>query len=142
MNSIAQSDNHVPCGYMGMLGCNGYEQIDGIICLIANGDNNFLNEGIVEGSILFIDTKSKFQQGLLNVFKFKSNISPQYKLSRKERLKNLSEAFEVDKTLLTNKPILILDDICTTGSTFEEMIKALKLQGASTITCLATSTPV
>ena len=77
MNSIAQSDNHVPCGYMGMLGCNGYEQIDGIICLIANGDNNFLNEGIVEGSILFIDTKSKFQQGLLNVFKFKSNISPQ-----------------------------------------------------------------
>ena len=43
MNSIAQSDNHVPCGYMGMLGCNGYEQIDGIICLIANGDNNFLN---------------------------------------------------------------------------------------------------
>lgn len=51
MNSIAQSDNHVPCGYMGMLGCNGYEQIDGIICLIANGDNNFLNEGIVEGSI-------------------------------------------------------------------------------------------
>ena len=82
MNSISQSDNHLPCGYMGMLGCNGYEQIDGIICLIANGDNNFLNEGIVEGSILFIDTKSKFQQGLLNVFKFKSNISPRYKLSR------------------------------------------------------------
>lgn len=76
------NNNHAPCGYMGMLGCDGYEQTDGIICLIANGDNIFLNEGIVEGSILFIDTKSKFQQGLLNVFKFKSNISPQYKLSR------------------------------------------------------------
>ena len=82
MNSIVLSDKHVPCGYMGILGCNGYDKADKIICLTANGDNNFLNEGIVEGSILFVDTKSKFQQGLLNVFKFKSNISPQYKLSR------------------------------------------------------------
>lgn len=67
---------------------------------------------------------------------------PQYKLSRKERLKNLSEAFEVDKTLLTNKSILLMDDICTTGSTFEEMIKALKSAGVADITCLATSTPI
>ena len=29
MNSVVQSEQHVPCGYMGMLGCNGYEQIDG-----------------------------------------------------------------------------------------------------------------
>ncbi len=82
MNSIVLSDTHIPCGYMGMLGCNGYEQIDNIICLTANGDNNFLNEGIVEGSLLFIDTNSKYQEGLLNVFKFNANISPQYKLSR------------------------------------------------------------
>lgn len=82
MNSIVLSDTHVPCGYMGMLGCNGYEQIDNTICLTANGDNNFLNEGIVEGSLLFIDTSSKYQEVLLNVFKFKANISPQYKLSR------------------------------------------------------------
>lgn len=82
MNSIVLSDKHVPCGYMGILGCNGYEKTDNIICLTANGDNNFLNEGIVEGSILFIETNSKFQEGLLNVFKYKSNISPQYKLSR------------------------------------------------------------
>jgi len=82
MNSIVLSDTHVPCGYMGILGCNGYEKADKIICLTANGDNNFLNEGIVEGSILFIETSSKFQEGLLNVFKYKSNISPQYKLSR------------------------------------------------------------
>ncbi|MCM1002984.1 MAG: hypothetical protein NC408_01435 [Candidatus Gastranaerophilales bacterium] len=67
---------------------------------------------------------------------------PQYKLSRKERLKNLAEAFEVNKSQLTDKPILILDDICTTGSTFEEMIKALKSAGMSNITCFATSTPV
>ena len=82
MNSIVLSDKHAPCGYMGILGCDGYEKTANIICLTANGDNNFLNEGIVEGSLLFIDTSSKFQEGLLNVFKFKANISPQYKLSR------------------------------------------------------------
>ncbi len=82
MNSIVLSDKHAPCGYMGMLGCNGYDKADKIICLTANGDNNFLNEGIVEGSLLFIDTDTQFQKGQLNVFKFKTNISPQYKLSR------------------------------------------------------------
>lgn len=67
---------------------------------------------------------------------------PQYKLSRKERLKNLSNAFVVDKTQITNQPVLILDDICTTGSTFEEMIKSLKSAGVTNITCLAASTPI
>ena len=51
---------------------------------------------------------------------------PQYKLSRKERLENLSNAFEVDISNNLNKPVLILDDICTTGATFEEMISTLK----------------
>lgn len=84
MNSIVLSDKHVPCGYMEILGYNGYEKTDSIICLTANGDNNFLNEGIVVGSIVFIETSGKFQEGLLNVFKYKSNISPQYKLSRNQ----------------------------------------------------------
>lgn len=66
---------------------------------------------------------------------------PQYKLSRQERLKNLSEAFEVDITKNSNIPVLILDDICTTGSTFEEMIKTLKNNGITDIVCLAASSP-
>lgn len=56
MNSITFSDKHPPCGYLGILGCNGYEKSESVVCLTANGDNNFLNEGIVEGSILFVDT--------------------------------------------------------------------------------------
>ena len=51
MSNIILSDKHIPCGYMGILGCYGYEVSDKIICLTANGDDNFLNEGIVEGSI-------------------------------------------------------------------------------------------
>ena len=67
---------------------------------------------------------------------------PQYKLSRKERLVNLADAFEVNPAVVSDKPVLILDDICTTGSTFEEMIRALKSCGVKDITCFAASTPL
>ena len=66
---------------------------------------------------------------------------PQYKLSRKERLENLSQAFIVDTTKNLPLPILILDDICTTGSTFEEMINMLKSVGIEDVTCLSASNP-
>lgn len=66
---------------------------------------------------------------------------PQYKLTRTERLKNLAGAFEVDLTKDLKKPVLILDDICTTGTTFEEMIKTLKENGITEIVCLASSSP-
>ena len=66
---------------------------------------------------------------------------PQYKLSRQERLSNLANAFEVNCNAHNNKTILILDDICTTGATFEEMIKELKKNNIHDIVCFATSTP-
>lgn len=66
---------------------------------------------------------------------------PQYKLSKNERAINLSEAFKIDKDKIITGKILIIDDICTTGSTFEEMIKELKKAGINDITCLAASTP-
>lgn len=67
---------------------------------------------------------------------------PQYKLNRKQRLENLSEAFLVNKENYNGKTLLILDDISTTGSTFEEMIKEFKNNGINDIVCFATSTPV
>ena len=66
---------------------------------------------------------------------------PQYKLSRKERMANLAGAFEVDKINDLHKPVLLIDDICTTGATFEEMIFALKKEGITDIICLASSNP-
>ncbi len=67
---------------------------------------------------------------------------PQYRLNKKERMINLHKAFEVNKEFITGKPLLIMDDICTTGSTFEEMITALKNAGITNIMCFATSSPV
>ncbi len=67
---------------------------------------------------------------------------PQYKLSRKERLANLSNAFELDITKDMHKPVLIIDDICTTGATFEEMTNILKQNGFKEIVCVASSSPI
>ena len=67
---------------------------------------------------------------------------PQYKLNKAQRMLNLSHAFEVNQAkLIKDKKILIIDDICTTGSTFEEMIKEFNNVGIYDITCFATTTP-
>ena len=69
------------------------------------------------------------------------NTKPQYKLTKKERAQNLQNAFEVSVPKNFNKKVLILDDICTTGSTFEEMINEFKKNGVHDIICFATTTP-
>ena len=67
---------------------------------------------------------------------------PQYKLKKAQRIINLDKAFEVDKSKFKEgTKLLLIDDICTTGSTFEEMIRELNNAGIQDITCLATTTP-
>ena len=66
---------------------------------------------------------------------------PQYKLTKIQRAENLSNAFKVNRDKLQSGKILIIDDICTTGSTFEEMIKEFKKNRIEDIVCLATTTP-
>lgn len=66
---------------------------------------------------------------------------PQYKLSPTQRAENLNNAFKINHQFYNGGKILIIDDICTTGSTFNEIVKTLKLAGINDITCFATTTP-
>ncbi len=66
---------------------------------------------------------------------------PQYNLKKPQRAENLKGAFSVDKTKLQKGKILLIDDICTTGSTFEEMIKELQKSGFDDIVCFTATTP-
>ena len=66
---------------------------------------------------------------------------PQYKLKRNERMLNLHGAFKVDKENFHGKTLLLIDDICTTGSTFEEMIKEFTKNGITDIICFSATTP-
>ena len=76
-----------------------------------------------------------------NLIKRIKDTKPQYKLKKAERMKNLSGAFEVNKENYKGGTILLIDDICTTGSTFEEMIKEFQKNGIKDIVCLAATTP-
>jgi ComF family protein len=69
------------------------------------------------------------------------NTKPQYKLTKKERMKNLENAFKINKNEYNNMPLLIIDDICTTGATFENIIMELNKFGINDITCFTTATP-
>lgn len=69
------------------------------------------------------------------------NTKPQYNLKKTEREKNLKNAFEVHPENLKSGKILLIDDICTTGSTFEEMIRELQKHNINDIVCFAATTP-
>ena len=63
---------------------------------------------------------------------------PQYKLSVSEREENLRGAFSLINMDI-KEPVLIIDDISTTGTTLREMIKVLNEKNIFDITCFVTS---
>ena len=66
--------------------------------------------------------------------------APQYKLSRQEREKNLKGAFSlINKDF--QEPVLLTDDISTTGTTLKEIINLLHENEIFDITCFVTAIP-
>lgn len=78
----------------------------------------------------------------LDLVKRTKDTRPQYKLNKSQRMDNLANAFKVDANSVKNGKILLLDDICTTGATFENVIMELKKSGLNDIVCFATTTPI
>lgn len=74
------------------------------------------------------------------VFRVKDT-KPQYKLTKPERLNNLKGAFKVNKEKYNGKNLLLIDDICTTGVTMQEIINALNKSGINKLCGLVVSTP-
>ncbi len=60
----------------------------------------------------------------------------QHELLRKDRFKNIKDKFYCNKNL-NNKKILLVDDIKTTGATFDECAKQLFSCGADRVFCIA-----
>ncbi len=64
------------------------------------------------------------------------NTTPQEQLSRSVRRTNVVGAFAADKTMVSGKTVLLIDDVMTTGATLDNCAKALKKAGASMVYCL------
>ena len=59
-----------------------------------------------------------------------------------ERVENVKDAFQAEPSQVRGKALLLVDDVCTTGSTLRECAKALREAGASAVFGLALSQPV
>ncbi len=70
------------------------------------------------------------------------NTRPQVELDQQERSRNLQEAFRAEPALVKTKKVLIVDDVMTTGATFNECAHTLRQAGASEIYCLSVASTV
>lgn len=68
------------------------------------------------------------------IIKKQKNIVPQSTLNKKERNKNIKDAYTIiNSKKIIGKNILLLDDIYTTGSTLNECSKIIKMAGANSV---------
>lgn len=66
---------------------------------------------------------------------FRRHHVPQSTLKRDERQRNVRHAFEMEKSLVKNRKLLLIDDVVTTGATLAELSRILKRAGAQHIFC-------
>ncbi len=93
--------------------------------------------GFNQAEILAQALSEKSNIPIFNLLIRKKNTKTQKDLPLSERLKNVRDAFIVTSTQnLSNKNILLIDDVCTTGATLRQAAKALKKGGANRVTCI------
>ena len=71
---------------------------------------------------------------------FRRHHVPQSTLKREERRKNVKNAFVINienNQYVKNRKILLVDDVTTTGATFESLSVTLRKAGASAVFCWA-----
>ncbi len=76
---------------------------------------------------------------VLKLLKRDINTASQATLNREERLKNVQGAFSVDENSMppTDTPLMLVDDVCTTLSTFKSAAQTLQKCGYRIILCTA-----
>ncbi len=62
---------------------------------------------------------------------------PQKELNDKERIKNLENAFVIEKNVVQYNKVLLIDDIYTTGSTLDACASLLKSRGVACVYCVS-----
>jgi len=115
--------------------CQEFEDIDIITCVPIH--KNRLNKRGYNQSELLLDSfiqTNKINTKILDKIK---DTGSQTEKSYKERLTSLENAFVVlDKNIVKNKNILVIDDILTTGATINAISEVLLKAGAKSVKAL------
>jgi len=88
----------------------------------------YFNQSALLGKALAQDLKVPYGEYLKRVV----NTPHQARLNRSEREKNVSKAFTLSKSLLTQK-VFLVDDVFTTGATVNACARVLKQAGAEEV---------
>jgi ComF family protein len=93
--------------------------------------------GYDQAMLLAMATALALDDVAVEVLKKPQDVQAQSELGDKdERSANISGAYTItDPDLITDKKILLIDDVVTTGSTLEECAKMLLKAGAASIVC-------
>ncbi len=84
--------------------------------------------------IIKMDDEKILEYTSVTLIKTKETSSQTKTKSKRERLENLKNSFSVtEKEKVTNKTIILIDDVITTGSTISEARRVLKEAGAKEI---------
>lgn len=110
--------------------------IDGIV-FIPSSKKTLKQRGFNQCEYLANELSKKIKVDLYkDIIKVK-NTKEQKLLSKEDRFKNISGAFDLkDKNNIKNKRLLLIDDVVTTGATVYECEKILKKNGAESIKIL------
>ncbi|MDO8741845.1 MAG: ComF family protein [Candidatus Roizmanbacteria bacterium] len=112
---------------------------DFIIQPIPLSKNKYNERGFNQAKIISLFFQKFINYPIVNLLVRKKGVLPQAQLgSLRKRYQNVRGSFQVvDKKLLNNKRVILVDDIVTTGSTVKEAAKILKEAGAKRVYILA-----
>lgn len=106
-------------------------------CVIVPTDyKRRLQRGYDIPELLFAAWMRKHDLRYRNILRRIKFTQPQFELNRQQRRENVLNSVEVI-TDVRGKNIILLDDIFTTGASMNEAARALRLQGAKSITAIA-----
>lgn len=96
--------------------------------------------GFNQSEILAKTLSENLNSDYINLLKRNRITKTQKDLNREQRLKNLQDAFELDKDIksveIKGKSYILVDDVTTTGATLKQAAKILKRNGAKKVICL------
>lgn len=94
--------------------------------------------GFNQSKLLAENTAKRISLPVVHCIEKIKETTRQAKLGRKDRLKNLHDAFKiVDKKAVKDRAVLIIDDVSTTGATVEAVAEKLKHAGAKKVYLLS-----